>query len=81
MSSLIEAIGATRVLEPPGALPQAAVRLDAMPPLQPYELELDVDMLCLDSTSFRQLAESNAHDPVEDRRRDPGDRRRARQDA
>jgi len=64
MSSLIEAIGATRVLEPPGALPQAAVRLDAMPPLRPYELELDVDVLCLDSTSFRQLAESNARDPV-----------------
>jgi L-erythro-3,5-diaminohexanoate dehydrogenase len=64
MSSLIEAIGATRVLEPPGALPQAAVRLDATPPLRTYEVELDVDTLCLDSTSFRQLAEANRHDPL-----------------
>ena len=64
MSSLIEAIGATRVLEPAGALPQAAVRLDAAPPVRPYEIELEVDTLCLDSTSFRQLADSNARDPV-----------------
>lgn len=64
MSSLVEAIGATRVREPRGALPQAAVRLDAAPPVRTYELELDVDTLCLDSTSFRQLAESNDGDPV-----------------
>lgn len=64
MSTLIEAIGATRVLEPAGSLPQAAVKLDATPPVRPYELELEVDTLCLDSTSFRQLAESNGHDPV-----------------
>jgi L-erythro-3,5-diaminohexanoate dehydrogenase len=64
MSSLVEAIGATRVLEPRGALPQAALRLDATPPVRAYELELDVDTLCLDSTSFRQLAESNGRDPV-----------------
>lgn len=64
MSSLIEAIGATRVLEPRGSLPQAARRLDATPPVRPYEIELGVDMLCLDSTSFRQLAESNSGDPV-----------------
>ena len=31
--------------------------------LQPYEIEVDVDMLCLDSTSFRQLTEANAGDP------------------
>jgi L-erythro-3,5-diaminohexanoate dehydrogenase len=30
--------------------------------LQPYEIELDVDTLCLDSTSFRQLVEEHAGD-------------------
>lgn len=64
MSSLIEALGTRRVLEPRGALPQAARRLDSTPPIQPYEIELDVDTLCLDSTSFRQLVESTGRDPV-----------------
>jgi L-erythro-3,5-diaminohexanoate dehydrogenase len=64
MSSLIEALGTRRVLEPRGALPQAALRLDATLPMQPYEIELDVDTLCVDSTSFRQLVESNHDDPV-----------------
>jgi L-erythro-3,5-diaminohexanoate dehydrogenase len=64
MSSLIEALGTQRVLEPPGALPQAALRLNATLPMRRYEIELDVDTLCLDSTSFRQLVESNDHDPV-----------------
>ncbi|MDQ6817702.1 MAG: L-erythro-3,5-diaminohexanoate dehydrogenase [Actinomycetota bacterium] len=64
MSSLIEALGAKRVLEPHGALPQAARRLDLNLPLQRYELEVGVDTLCLDSTSFRQLVESNDRDPV-----------------
>jgi L-erythro-3,5-diaminohexanoate dehydrogenase len=64
MSALIEALGVERVLEPPGALPQAAARLDAGPPMRPHEIELAVDMLALDSTSFRQLVESSARDPV-----------------
>ena len=64
MSSLIEALGAERVLEPPGALPQAALRLDATMPMQPYEIEIGVDTLCVDLSSFRQLVESNDHDPV-----------------
>lgn len=64
MSSLIEALGVERVLEPPGALPQAALRLDLRVPMQPYEIELDAEMLALDSTSFRQLAESSGHDPA-----------------
>ena len=63
MSSLIDALGARRVLEPRGALPQAAIQLDGTLPLQSYELELAVDTLCIDSTSFRQLAESSAHEP------------------
>lgn len=64
MSSLIEALGIKRVLEPHGALPQAALRLDASLPMQSYEIELEVDTLCVDSTSFRQLVESNDRDPV-----------------
>ncbi|HEY6396793.1 MAG TPA: hypothetical protein VIX82_04995 [Solirubrobacteraceae bacterium] len=64
MSSLVEALGTRRVLEPRGALPQAASRLDLSLPLQPYELEVAVDTLCLDSTSFRQLVESSDRDPV-----------------
>lgn len=63
MTSLIEALGAGRVLEPAGALPQAAARLDAAPPLRAYEIEIDVDTLALDSTSFRQLMESADGDP------------------
>jgi L-erythro-3,5-diaminohexanoate dehydrogenase len=64
VSSLIEALGTRRVLEPHGALPQAALRLDLSLPLQPYEIEVAVDTLCLDSTSFRQLVESSDRDPV-----------------
>lgn len=58
----LEAYGAGRVIEPQGSLPQGALRLDATMPLQPYEIEIDVDTLCLDSTSFRQLVESNERD-------------------
>ncbi len=64
MSSLIEALGTRRVLEPAGALPQAARRLDATLPMQSYEIEVDVDTLCLDSTSFRQLVEANPPERV-----------------
>jgi L-erythro-3,5-diaminohexanoate dehydrogenase len=63
MSSLIEALGTARVLEPPGALPQGALRLDATLPMQGYEIELDVDTLCVDSTSFRQLVQSSDGNP------------------
>jgi L-erythro-3,5-diaminohexanoate dehydrogenase len=52
------------VLAPTGALPQAAVQLDAELPLQPHEVELDVDMLAVDSTSFRQLVDSNDRAPT-----------------
>ena len=64
MTSFVEALGTKRVIEPVGALPQAALRLDARLALQPYEIEVDVDTLCVDSTSFRQLVEANDRDPV-----------------
>jgi L-erythro-3,5-diaminohexanoate dehydrogenase len=50
-------LGADRVLDPPGALPQPAARLDPAGPVRPYEIEVDVERLCLDSTSFRNLRE------------------------
>ena len=58
----LEAYGAARVIEPQGALPQGALRLDSSLALQPYEIEIEVDTLCLDSTSFRQLVESSERD-------------------
>src|SRR4051812_42927610 len=50
-------LGADRVLDPPGALPQVAERLDPSGPVRPYELELAVERLCLDSTSHRSIRE------------------------
>ncbi|WP_232327577.1 L-erythro-3,5-diaminohexanoate dehydrogenase [Herbidospora yilanensis] len=48
-------IGLHRVLSPPGALPQAALRLDASPGLWPGETRLRVERLNLDAASYRQL--------------------------
>jgi L-erythro-3,5-diaminohexanoate dehydrogenase len=56
-------LGADRVLDPPGSLPQPAVRLDPSGPVRPHELELAVERLCLDSTSFRNLREAAGGDP------------------
>jgi L-erythro-3,5-diaminohexanoate dehydrogenase len=64
MTSLVEAFGARRVIEPPGALPQAALRLDTAAPVQPYEIEIAVDTLCVDSSSFRQIVEAGDRDPA-----------------
>jgi L-erythro-3,5-diaminohexanoate dehydrogenase len=50
-------LGADRVLDPPGALPQPAERLDASGPVRRYELEVVVERLCLDSTSHRNIRE------------------------
>ena len=51
-------LGLHRVLEPAGALPQAAWRLDASPGLWPDEVRVRVDRLNLDAASFRQLTEA-----------------------
>jgi L-erythro-3,5-diaminohexanoate dehydrogenase len=55
-------LGLHRVLEPAGALPQAAWRLDATPELWPDETRVRVDRLNLDAASFRQLTEANGGD-------------------
>jgi L-erythro-3,5-diaminohexanoate dehydrogenase len=56
-------LGADRVLAPAGALPQPAERLDASGPVRPYEFEVAVERLCLDSTSFRNIRERSDADP------------------
>lgn len=58
-----ERLGADRVLEPAGYLPQPAARLDASGPVRRFEIELDVDRLCLDSTSLRNLRRRCDGDP------------------
>jgi L-erythro-3,5-diaminohexanoate dehydrogenase len=55
-------LGADRVVEPPGALPQPAERLDASGPVRPFEFEVEVERLCLDSTSFRNIRERSDGD-------------------
>ena len=60
---LEERLGADRVIEPPGSLPQPAARLDPSGPVRPTEIEVDVELLCLDSTSFREIAEDAGSDP------------------
>ena len=51
-------LGLHRVIEPAGALPQAAWRLDPDPGLWPDEARVRVDRLNLDAASFRQLSEA-----------------------
>ena len=58
LSSTQRALGLHRVLEPSGALPQAAQRLDASPEIGPDEVRIAVDRLNLDAASFRQLSEA-----------------------
>ncbi len=51
-------LGLHRVIEPAGALPQAAWRLDSSPGLWPDEARVRVHRLNLDAASFRQLTEA-----------------------
>jgi L-erythro-3,5-diaminohexanoate dehydrogenase len=57
LDDIRQQLGADRVLDPVGVLPQQAERLDPSGPVRPYELEVAVERLCLDSTSFRNLNE------------------------
>ena len=51
----MERFGTHRSLEPAGALPQQALKLDAHTPLTAEEIAIDVDYLNIDSASWRQL--------------------------
>jgi len=62
-NEVVQQLGADRVISPAGALPQPAERLDASGPTRPFELEVDVERLCLDSTSFRNIRERSLGDP------------------
>jgi L-erythro-3,5-diaminohexanoate dehydrogenase len=62
VQSLARAVGAHRVVEPPGVLPQAAWRLDATSPIGPDEVSVRVRRLNLDAASFRQLREKHGGD-------------------
>ena len=57
-------LGLHRVLDPPGALPQAARKLDPRPELAPDEVRISVRRLNLDAASFRQLREEHGGDPA-----------------
>ncbi len=48
-------LGLHRVVEPEGALPQAATRLDAGSPMYANEVAIDVETLNIDSASFSQI--------------------------
>jgi len=50
--------GRHRVIEPKGALPQAASRLDNSLPIYDNEILIDVSTLNIDSASFRQMREA-----------------------
>ncbi|MGA7355380.1 MAG: L-erythro-3,5-diaminohexanoate dehydrogenase [Candidatus Cybelea sp.] len=56
-------LGAHRVLEPPGAMPQDAWRIDNTPVAADNELLCEVEVLNIDSASFRQIAEASQFDP------------------
>ncbi len=55
--------GTHRVLDPQGALPQAALKLDSTLPLYSNEIRVEVDCLNIDSTSFKQLCQISADSP------------------
>ncbi len=65
MSELLpegDPVGSHRVLEPAGALPQSAWRLDARSELWPDEVRVRIERLNLDAASYRQLVEKHAGD-------------------
>jgi L-erythro-3,5-diaminohexanoate dehydrogenase len=57
-------LGTHRVLAPAGGLPQSAWRLDNAPEPWPNEIRCDVDVLNIDSASFKQIADACGGDPA-----------------
>ncbi|MDP9417032.1 MAG: L-erythro-3,5-diaminohexanoate dehydrogenase, partial [Actinomycetota bacterium] len=55
-------VGLHRVLEPRGALPQAAARLDPRPQIWDDEVRIRLERLNLDAASFRQLITARGGD-------------------
>ncbi len=57
-------LGSHRVLEPKGALPQAAWKLDNTPRPYANEILCEVETLNVDSASFKQIADACGGDPA-----------------
>jgi L-erythro-3,5-diaminohexanoate dehydrogenase len=57
-------LGVHRVLEPPGAMPQDAWKLDNTPAAGENEILCDVEVLNIDSASFAQIAQACGFDAV-----------------
>jgi len=55
--------GTHRVIEPVGALPQAAKQVDNRLPIHPTEILIDVEMLNVDAASFTQMKAAAGGDP------------------
>lgn len=55
-------LGSHRVVTPPGALPQTAWQLDNAPVARTNEILCAVEVLNIDSASFKQIAEACGHD-------------------
>lgn len=60
-----EVLGTWRSLEPPGALLHMATRVDALSAANEFEAEVDVELLNVDATSYRQLRTAAGGDPRE----------------
>ena len=58
LEATLDALGSHRVLEPAGALPQNAWKLDNTPVAYANEILCDVDALCIDSASFKQISDA-----------------------
>jgi len=56
-------LGVHRVLEPAGAMPQDAWKLDNTPAAGENEILCDVEVLNIDSASFAQIAQACGYDP------------------
>lgn len=56
--------GTHRVIEPKGVLPQTATVIDNEPVCHPNECLIDVNVLNIDSASFRQIKDSCDHDEM-----------------
>src|SRR5579885_979185 len=55
-TEMLRSLGVHRVIEPEGALPQPAWKLDNTPVAQPTETLVHVQALHIDSASFTQIA-------------------------
>ncbi|MBV8655697.1 MAG: L-erythro-3,5-diaminohexanoate dehydrogenase [Candidatus Eremiobacteraeota bacterium] len=60
----IHPLGTHRVLEPAGAMPQSAWKIDNTPVARANEILCDVETLNVDSASFKQIADACDRDPA-----------------